>query len=158
METVKQASERLTFLIQTIPDLLEKISETDFSFKSSPTQWSKKEILGHLIDSATNNHHRFIRIQYENEPIIFYDQNKWNELSNYQNMSASHLIKFWKSYNQHLVEIFNLISDSNLQRFGTGSDGQKLPLHFYITDYVGHLEHHLKQLVTYKLLNKPLSL
>lgn len=149
METVQQASERLAFLVQTIPDLLEKIPEIDFSSKPSSSQWSKKEILGHLIDSATNNHQRFIRIQYENEPIIFYDQNKWNELSSYQNLGIAHLIQFWKNYNQHLIEIIKVISDNELQRRGAGGDGQKLPLHFYITDYVVHLEHHLKQLVTY---------
>lgn len=149
MEIIQEASQRLAFLVQTIPDLLEEISEADFSIKAYPSKWSKKEILGHLIDSATNNHQRFIRIQYENGPIIFYDQNKWNELSNYQNLSISNLIQFWKYYNQHLVEIINLISDNELQRQGAGSDGQTLPLHFYITDYVSHLEHHLKQLVTY---------
>ncbi|WP_159467558.1 DinB family protein [Dyadobacter sp. 3J3] len=149
METVQQASQRLTYLIQTIPDLLKNISETDFITKSSPSKWSKKEILGHLIDSATNNHQRFIRIQYENEPVIFYDQNKWNELSHYQNLSTADLIQFWKSYNQHLGAIIDVIPENSLHRLGVGSDGQKLPLHFYITDYVGHLEHHLKQLVTY---------
>ncbi|MBE9462999.1 DinB family protein [Dyadobacter subterraneus] len=149
METVIQASERLRYLLQTIPDLLDKIPKTEFSFKASPTQWSKKEILGHLIDSATNNHQRFIRIQFENEPIIFYDQNEWCQHNNYQNLSTSHIIQFWKIYNQHLLEIIKIISADNLQRFGAGKDGQKLPLHFYITDYVDHLEHHLKQLVTY---------
>lgn len=149
METVQQASERLAFLVQTIPDLLGKIPETASSYKPSPTQWSKKEILGHLIDSATNTHQRFIRIQYENEPVIFYDQNKWNELSNYRNRNTTLLIQFWKNYNQHLLEIINLVSEENLKRLGSGSDDQKFPLHFYITDYVDHLEHHLKQLVTY---------
>lgn len=152
MESVQHASQRLVFLVQVIPDLLQKISETDFSIKSAPSRWSKKEILGHLIDSATNNHQRFIRIQYENEPVIFYDHNKWNEHGNYQNLNESHLIQFWKNYNLHLVEIINMISEENLERPGTGSDGQKLPLHFYITDYVDHLEHHLKQLVTYPAL------
>ncbi|MCF0055659.1 DinB family protein [Dyadobacter sp. CY356] len=150
METVIKASERLKVLVNSIPALLEEISETELSLKPSPSQWSKKEILGHLIDSAANNHQRFIRIQYEHEPVLFYDQNQWNELSNYQNISANHLIQFWKSYNQQLVEIINLISDENLNRLGSGNDGQKLPLNFYITDYVGHLEHHLKQIVHYQ--------
>ena len=149
MESVQSASQRLEFLIKTIPQLLENISESDYAVKPSPSQWSKKEILGHLIDSATNNHQRFIRIQYENTPAIFYDQNKWNALSNYQNLSTKDLIQFWKGYNLHLIAIINSISVSALDRLGVGSDGQKLPLHFYITDYVEHLEHHLKQLVSY---------
>jgi hypothetical protein len=149
MEIVIEASERLNILINNIPALFEEISETGFSLKASPSQWSKKEILGHLIDSAANNHQRFIRIQYEHEPVIFYDQNKWNELSNYQNVKVSHLIQFWKNYNQQLFEIITAISDENLNRLGSGNDGQKLPLHFYITEYVKHLEHHLKQIVHY---------
>ena len=146
---ISQSVERLQYLCSTIPPLLQQITEEEFVFKPVPTQWSKKEILGHLIDSASNNHQRFIRIQYENEPVIFYDQNQWNELSNYNYLVTSDLINFWAIYNQHLIEIIKIIPTENLDRNGVGRDGQKLPLYFYINDYVSHLEHHLKQLVTY---------
>jgi hypothetical protein len=149
MISVTQAIERLTFLCEIIPAKLEAIKEADFAFKPSPSKWSKKEILGHMIDSATNNHQRFIRIQYENEPVIFYDQDQWNELSHYKDISTSHLIGFWSMYNQHIIEVVKVIPEENCYRFGVGKDGQKLPLHFYITDYVSHLEHHLKQLLNY---------
>ena len=146
---ISQSVERLQYLCSTIPGLLKQIPEEEFVFKPVPTQWSKKEILGHLIDSASNNHQRFIRIQYENEPVIFYDQNQWNELSNYNYLVTSDLINFWAIYNQHLIEIIKIIPTENLNRNGVGKNGQKLPLHFYINDYVSHLEHHLQQLVTY---------
>ena len=146
---ITQAMERLQYLCNIIPPQLQQITEEEFTYKSTPDKWSKKEILGHLIDSATNNHQRFIRIQYENEPVIFYDQNQWNNLSNYNHLITSHLINFWLIYNQHLVEIIKVIPPENLNRNGVGKDGQKLPLYFYINDYVSHLEHHLKQLVTY---------
>ena len=149
MTNVTVAIQRLTFLLDIIPSKLEEINEADYTFKPSQFQWSKKEILGHLIDSATNNHQRFIRIQYENEPVIFYDQNQWNTLSHYNEISTPHLIKFWKLYNQHIVEIVQVIPTKNFYRLGIGKDGQKFPLHYYITDYVQHLEHHLKQLWDY---------
>ena len=126
--------ERLQYLCSIIPGPLKQISEEEFVFKPVPIQWSKKEILGHLIDSATNNHQRFIRIQYEYEPVIFYDQNEWNALSNYNHLNTSHLINLWQIYNQHLVEIIKIIPVENLDRNGVGKDGQKLTLHFYIND------------------------
>ena len=118
MMSVISSLDKLQYLCHIIPLLLEQIPETEFAFKSISTKWSKKEILGHLIDSATNNHQRFIRIQYENEPIIFYDQNQWNELSKYNMIDSAQLILFWKSYNQHLTEIIKAIPNENLKKNG----------------------------------------
>jgi len=146
---VTDSLKRLTYLCELIPPLLDAIPELEFSFKPSSTKWSKKEILGHLIDSATNNHQRFIRIQYESKPIIFYDQNQWNALSNYDTLSTKHLIQFWTIYNQHLVQLIKATPVKNLNRIGLSREGQPFPLSFYIVDYVLHLEHHLTQLVSY---------
>lgn len=74
---------RLEYLCNTIPELLIQIDEQIFSEKINPAKWSKKEILGHLIDSATNNHHRFVRVQFETNLKISYDQNKWNQYNFY---------------------------------------------------------------------------
>ena len=149
MENVKTASERLHVLIQIVPDLLKKITESEFSMKPAPHQWSKKEILGHLIDSAANNHQRFIRIQYEHEPLIHYDQNQWNTHNHYDRRDSRELVDFWTLYNRHLYETIRFIPEENLLLNGTGRDGVKHPLSFYIVDYVGHLEHHLRQLISY---------
>mgnify|MGYP003597480034 CR=1 FL=1 len=61
---IEDSIQRLEYLIDKIPDMIVKISDSEFSHKPMPNKWSKKEILGHLIDSASNNHHRFIRSQY----------------------------------------------------------------------------------------------
>lgn len=58
---IEKSIARLQFLCDTIPDLLTEIDELTFNEKILPEKWSKKEIIGHLIDSATNNHHRFVR-------------------------------------------------------------------------------------------------
>lgn len=65
---IKETILRLQFLIDTIPSLLTEIDEVQFSNKPNFEKWSKKEIIGHLIDSATNNHQRFVRCQFENVP------------------------------------------------------------------------------------------
>ena len=80
--------ERLEYLCNLIPDLLNKIAEDSFSKKANPDKWSNKEIIGHLIDSAINNHQRWVRAQFEILPNIVYDQNKWNSCNYYQNMAS----------------------------------------------------------------------
>lgn len=105
---------RLLELVESITPLLLKISEDELSFKKNASKWSKKQILGHLIDSVANNHQRFIRVQYENIPTLIYDQNKWNELNHYQQLESKHIIQLWTVNNQHLLEIMKRIPEENL--------------------------------------------
>lgn len=145
---IQNAIQRLEFLVNTIPKLLTDIGEDHFSLKPSPDKWSKKEIMGHLIDSATNNHQRFVRGQFEHTPEIRYDQNKWNEFSFHQQINADQLISFWTIYNKQLLEIIKRIPEESLAKEIKIGD-HHLTLNFLIIDYVEHLEHHLKQVVEY---------
>ena len=144
---IQKSIERLEELITIIPAKLNKIDDLNFSLKTSPEKWSKKEILGHLIDSATNNHQRFLRGQFENSPTIWYDQNNWIEKSNYQNLDKKHLIDFWTNYNKHLIYIIKNIEIEKLQNKCKMKDGSELTIEFLICDYVEHLEHHLGQII-----------
>lgn len=146
MET--NSIERLRFLCTIIPDLLHQLDEAAFSEKEQSDKWSKKEILGHLIDSATNNHQRFVRAQFEPNPQIAYDQVNWNRYSFYQQMHAKDLIQFWLTYNTHLVRLVENMPNENLNRTCSVA-GNLLTLQFLIDDYVVHLEHHLKQIISY---------
>lgn len=139
---------RLEYLTNIIPQLLTKIGEDDFSIKNHPNKWSKKEILGHLIDSATNNHQRFIRAQFEQNPEIVYNQDKWNQYSYYQHINSNQIISFWTIYNKQLIEIVNRIPNETLKN--QVKVGDKLQsLEVLIIDYVEHLEYHLKQVTEY---------
>lgn len=145
---IEQAIQRLEFLCNIIPPLLHSLDETIISFKPAPNKWSKKEIIGHLIDSATNNHQRFIRGQFEDLPLITYNQDSWNTYSYHQRIKTHQLIAFWETYNWQLLAIIKHISEEHLSRqVNTGQ--QTHSLKFLINDYVEHLEHHLKQLVSY---------
>jgi hypothetical protein len=147
---VENSIKRLQFLCISIPVLLKKIDEDDFAQKPSPDKWSKKEILGHLIDSATNNHQRFVRLQFENVPTISYDQVNWNNISNHSQIDAKYLISFWTAYNRYLAEFIKLIPADNLERECFIDMSKKVTLEWLIDDYVRHLEHHLKQIVEYE--------
>lgn len=145
---IESAIDRLIYLVDKLPGVLNGIQEDEMSAKPSPGKWSKKEIIGHLIDSATNNHHRFVRCQFENMPESRYNQDKWNEFSYYQQMDSRHLIDLWTNYNKHLVEITKHIHPDNLTRQVRLGDTD-FTLQFLINDYVEHMEHHLRQVVDY---------
>jgi len=141
---------RMQYLVDTVPTLLSQIPEPEFSQKPAPDKWSKKEILGHLIDSATNNHQRFIRIQYQDKPSIYYDQNEWVSLSHYNSLEKNQIINFWAHYNSHLLHIIKNIPSDNLTKTGiVRTASEEKPLYFFINDYLAHMEHHLRQIINY---------
>lgn len=142
--------QRLHYLCAVIPPLLYKIPEADFCGKPHPEKWSKKEILGHLIDSAANNHQRFIRAQLEEVPAIVYDQNQWNALGHYNEMDRAQLIEFWTLYNRHLLHVLQHIPEENLGRRCWCGGPAPVTLQWLGEDYVRHLEHHLHQIVPYQ--------
>jgi len=143
---MQQTASELASLIHQYSDRLYGLKEEEVSIKLSPTKWSKKEILGHLIDSAANNHQRFIRVQFEHRPLIAYDQNSWVTYNHYNELTAKQLIRFWFVYNKHLIEIIKRIPEENLERECKMKDGKFVTLDFLINDYVVHLEHHLNAL------------
>lgn len=145
---IKTAIDRLEFLCKIVPELLSNIDDNSFNEKPNPEKWSKKEIIGHLIDSATNNHQRFVRGQFEEKPNIVYDQNNWNRYNFYQQIDKQQIIDFWTIYNKQILELIKKIPNENLQRECLVRE-KKFTLEFLINDYVEHLEHHLKQVVSY---------
>ena len=146
---IKESLIRLQYLCDTIPLIWENISEAEWDAKPKPDAWSKKEILGHLVDSATNNHQRFVRGQFENVPTIIYNADDWNFHSHYSQMSSAHLVSFWTIYNRHLIEIIKAMPEENYSKKCNTNEAQPVTLEWLIDDYIVHLEHHLKQIANY---------
>jgi hypothetical protein len=147
---IEQSAQRLQYLCNIIPALLSKFTEDELLYKPVPEKWSKKQTLGHLIDSATNNHQRFVRVQFEDVPVIIYNQNKWNQYSYHTQMKSVQLITFWEAYNRQLAELIMRIPKENLMRECSIGKENNVTLEWLMDDYVRHLEHHLKQLVEYQ--------
>jgi hypothetical protein len=142
-DTIKELERLLIF----VPPALRRIPEPVFAHKPQPGKWSRKEILGHLIDSAANNHQRFIRARYENTPFLVYNQDRWNELNYYAALPQEQLITFWTAYNQHLLELMKRIPESEHGEIcDTGGPGP-VTLGWLINDYLAHLKHHLEQII-----------
>lgn len=145
----KNAIERLQRICDTIPELLKAIPHDEMHRKSSAEKWSKIQIIGHLIDSAFNNHQRFIRAQYEQIPFIVYNQNEWNVLNAYEQKNITSTIDLWKSLNCHLIHVYSQINSENLTKLCNTGDKDLHTIEWLFTDYVDHLEHHLKQVLLY---------
>jgi hypothetical protein len=148
MSILQNTIQRLNYLLEIIPPLLNILDDETFSSQQLPGKWSKKQIIGHLIDSATNNHHRMVRAQFDDTPSISYDQNKWNEFGHYQHIPKDQIIHFWEVYNRQLLALIPLIPNEKLEN-KIEIKGEKITLRFIIEDYVVHMEHHLRQVVNY---------
>ena len=126
--------------------LLSAIPEDAASKKPAPNKWSKKEILGHLIDSAANNHQRFMRLQLQAEiSLPGYDQDDWVRLNRYQHEPWAEIIALWSVYNRHLVSVIESLDDSALGHVWHSPEGD-VTLEFIASDYVRHVKHHLAQI------------
>lgn len=142
---MKDAIQQLERILTGYLPQLQQRDEADFSFKPSPEKWSGKELLGHLIDSAQSNIRRFIVAQYEDTPFIVYDQNKWVNISNYQQYNLKDLIKLWELINRHVIIILK-----NLPPGGENKEVKTQAIHsveWLAADYNKHLLHHLHQIL-----------
>jgi hypothetical protein len=126
---------------------LRAISADAAAARPGPHQWSKKEILGHLIDSAANNHQRFVRLQSEDGLVLpSYQQNEWVRAQNYHGRDWQALIDLWLAYNRHLAHVMRHSDAAAAQHTWKATDAE-YGLEFLMEDYLRHLCHHLEQIL-----------
>ena len=144
----------------TIDDAAERllaIADEGAAYRPAPGKWSRKEIIGHLIDSAANNHGRFVRAQLQDD-LVFpgYDQDGWVRAQRYQERRWPDLVRLWQAYNRHIADVMASASPDavdrprarhNLDELAWGRPPAEGPvtLAWFMQDYVAHLEHHLRQ-------------
>ena len=138
--------EHLKKIIRIYTKRLESLPDETYAWKPQPEKWSKKEILGHLVDSAQNNIRRFIVAQYEDTPTILYAQDHWVRFTGYQSYDTRELIALWNALNRHIVAILTNMSPESAQR-KCAMGGQPQTLKWVAADYCNHLLHHLHQIL-----------
>jgi hypothetical protein len=145
-----ETARHLREVITKATPLLKSISDKDAAYKASPKKWSKKEIVGHLIDSASNNQQKFVRLM-ETEKLNFvkYNQDNWVSCQRYNQADWQQLIELWQAYNLHLSHIIEYVVLEKLQHLITIDDIGSFTLEFIMKDYVEHLKHHLKALLPF---------
>lgn len=144
---LESLTNELTRVVDVAGSELRTIDDERAGSKPKADVWSIKEILGHLVDSASNNHQRFVRAPLGGE-LTFpgYEQNGWVASQDYQTRPWRELIDLWVLYNHHLAHVIRRIPDTAanvLCRIGTN---EPITLSSLAQDYLGHLRHHLEQI------------
>lgn len=126
---------------------LTSVAETEAQRKPMPGKWSAQEIIGHLIDSAANNHQRFV-LALESEPLRFprYTQDHWVEVQAYNNASWPGVLALWQTYNHHLAHVIRNLQVASLGVTCVIGDNKPVTLGFLVEDYLDHMNHHLAQI------------
>ena len=147
-ETVDSAAPRLL-----------QITEAQSEQPRAEDHWSSKQIIGHLIDSAANNHARFVLGQIKDDLVFSgYDQNGWVQIQHYQEAPWAQLVELWRTYNLHLLHVMSWTTGDKLHHrctqhslqkiaFETVSESEPATLEYLMKDYVVHLKHHLGQIL-----------
>ena len=147
-------------LRRDIDDAVPRLLELGEASATRPSNggWSPREIIGHLVDSASNNHQRFVRGQFQ-ETLVFpgYAQEDWVRAGQYQDANWEDLVALWRTFNLQIARVMAATPDAIRRReslthnfdligFDAIPQGQPATLDHLMRDYVAHLEHHLRQI------------
>lgn len=150
--------EDLRSAISSAAPRLQELSPEQAAAPLAPGKWSPKQIIGHLVDSASNNHRRFVLAQLKND-LCFdgYEQDGWVDLQQYTDTDWNRLVTLWEAYNLHMAWVMDAvpaaerlreITDHNLEAVSWEDvrPGEPVSLDFMMRDYTGHLRNHLRQI------------
>lgn len=137
-----------TTIARELPELLKLTDEAASIKLSGADSWSPKQELGHLIDSASNNHVRFVNASlHDSFTGPGYPQNGWVDLHGYQEKTWSSIVFFWHAYNAFLTDLLERIPEEKLNTICAIGTDEPASLAFVIEDYVLHMQHHIDHLL-----------
>lgn len=139
----------LEYLVSEVSNYVSVTSDEVISEKINPEKWSKKETMGHLIDSGINNLQRFTEIQYNEKPYCLksYNQNELVKANRYQEAKTDEILNFLRAINERIVEVISVLKEESLNYKIVTEQGTRISFHSLIEDYVNHFEHHVSQII-----------
>lgn len=139
-----EALQRFETILRDAPSRLQALGEEEAARGRAGREWTPKQELGHLIDSAANNHQRFVRAQlkvrYDGPG---YEQNEWVDRQGYAETPWTDLVHLWEAYNRHLLRVLRRIPEETWAHECRIGGAEPVTLQFVAVDYVRHLQHHL---------------
>ncbi len=146
---MKDTIARLEDLLAKGREFLENAPLKHIGYKVSENKWSRKEILGHLVDSGINNLVRFMEIPSGEMPYRLrgYDQDAWVRTGDYQNVPLPEVLELWLLVNRRIIRVIKGQKEEVLNRQVLLGSGRIVDFRFLIKDYADHMEHHLEQII-----------
>lgn len=142
----------LTPLIENWESRLLKLSETAISVPRNRQNRNIRQVVGHMVDSASNNTHRVVHLQYRELPLRFPNyatygnNNRWISIQNYETENWENLVKLWKYSHLHFLHLIANISSDKLQNEWFADIDKKITLKEMVEDFPRHFELHLSEI------------
>ncbi len=158
MREFMQNNQEIVRLIEEWEPKLLALPAELITFRPSNDSWTIKETVGHMVDSASNNTHRIIHLQYQPNPLIYPDyanhgnNDRWVAIQNYQTENWYDLVQLWKYANLHIVHVINNANAAKLGHEWITALSERVSLKAMIIDYLRHFKLHLSEID--KLINK----
>ena len=144
---MKELSDKLVRVVRSAEATLLQVSEPESSKPVLSGGWSRKQVLGHLIDSASNNHQRFVRAALQASlDIPGYDQDGCVRVQAVEEADWTLLVSLWAGYNRYLAHVIAHLPGSKLETLCRIGSDEPVTLRFLAEDYLRHLLHHLGQI------------
>ncbi len=153
-----EITESISLLVNEWETILKGLNNEVISNRRNKQNRTIKQITGHMIDSASNNTHRIIHLQYQESPLIYPDyanfgnNDKWITIQNYQSENWNDLIQLWKYSQKHIIHVIRNVNPDKLANEWISATGNRVSLESMITDYLRHLKLHLDEID--ELINK----
>ena len=152
MNEFENNNEEIIRLVNEWEAILWVLTEETITLRRNSQNRNIKQILGHMLDSASNNTHRIIHLQYQLNPLIFPDyanlgnNDRWIAIQNYQTEDWGNLIQLWKYTNLHFVHVVRNVNTEKLDNEWITALGEKVSLRNMISDYLRHFQLHLNEI------------
>jgi len=152
MNTFNANNTRMLELMAAWEPRLSALSEDVVSNRRNSQNRNIKQILGHMVDSATNNTHRIIHLQYQGNPLIFPDyaalgnNDRWIAIQNYQTENWIDLVQLWKYSNRHIIHVINNVNPDKLDNIWLSALDEEVSLRNMINGYLSHFELHMNEI------------
>ena len=149
IDELNKVANQIVQQVNAVVDRWRNLPEQFLTFRPSEDAWSVKEIIGHLIDSASNNHQRFVRLQLADRlsfPDYGGENVNWVRIQNYQEQKWEELLGLWRYFNRHLARTIRSVDPSCLTHVWVIDSDTRFTLFELMTDYLRHLELHFNQI------------
>jgi hypothetical protein len=145
----KELASHIEKAVNSAYESLSGLSDEQVQRRPNESEWSIKEIIGHLVDSASNNHQRWVRLQIDDDlyfPDYQSDNERWVRIQRYNDQAWGALLALWRFFNLHLSTIVRGVDKACLRNRWVLNEGRTVTLNDLMTDYLDHLNAHLDQI------------